>query len=262
MVSRKRFAAIAVLLVVVFALTACAPVTLDLNRLSDKDVKRAQDLLVKLAPLIKERQDRGNISTLTFDELYAPLDAQDRAFLEAFKKLNARELNVRIPFRGIATGKEELVVIKGQMVKVQGEAKELPPQFLPPDVFNAYTAMMAQMRKDLGRRLYVESGYRSSAYQLYLLVFYLSNHAYSLRETVKFVALPGYSEHGSPAHQALDFINENGINGEDNPKEFEDLPENAWLLKNAARFGFVLSYPKNSRDGITYEPWHWRFDRK
>jgi D-alanyl-D-alanine carboxypeptidase len=106
----------------------------------------------------------------------------------------------------------------------------------------------------------VESAYRSSAYQLYLFVYYLSNHDYSIRETAKWVALPGYSEHGDPEHLALDFINANGINGEYNTPEFEALPEYQWLLQNAASFGFSLSYPKTQNTGITYEPWHWRYD--
>ncbi len=87
--------------------------------------------------------------------------------------------------------------------------------------------------------------------------------AYSIRETVKYVALPGFSEHGAPSHQALDFINPDGINGEDNPAEFEALPEYAWLVKNAKRFGFTLSYPKAAAGtGITYEPWHWRWEER
>jgi D-alanyl-D-alanine carboxypeptidase len=97
---------------------------------------------------------------------------------------------------------------------------------------------------------------------LYLFVFYLSNHAYSIRETVKYVALPGYSEHGCPRRQALDFINEEGINGDGCPEQFEALAENAWLLKNAHKFNFVLSYPKDAKEGITYEPWHWRIEGK
>jgi D-alanyl-D-alanine carboxypeptidase len=91
-------------------------------------------------------------------------------------------------------------------------------------------------------------------------VFYLSNHEYSIKETAKFVALPGYSEHGAPKFQAIDFINAEGINGEDNPQEFEDLAENKWLLEHAGEFGFVLSYPKDAPGGITWEPWHWRYE--
>ena len=61
-------------------------------------------------------------------------------------------------------------------------------------------------------------------------------------------------------HLAIDFINANGVNGEKNVAEFEALPEFQWLLRNAGKFGFVLSYPKNAGFGITYEPWHWHYD--
>jgi D-alanyl-D-alanine carboxypeptidase len=30
-----------------------------------------------------------------------------------------------------------------------------------------------------------------------------------------------------------------------------------WLLANAGRFGFTLSYPRNNPWGYVYEPWHW-----
>ena len=121
--------------------------------------------------------------------------------------------------------------------------------------------MMDAMQKDLGKHLYVESGYRSSAYQLYLFVGSLKNHNYSIRETAKFVALPGHSEHGCPRQQAIDFVNEDGIDGQNNPKFFEVLPEYAWLTKNAQNFNFALSYPKDSNDGIAFEPWHWHYNK-
>ena len=248
-----------------FFLAAPALTGLNVDRLPDTDVAAVKNLIEKLTPLIKERDERQNLATLTFSELHAPLNKEERKFLKSFQKLDGKKLGVKIPFRGIATGKEELVVIRGQKIRVikdgKQEEKELPPQFLPPKVYKKYLAMMAAMEQDIGKRLYIESGYRSSAYQLYLFVFYLKNHDYSIRETVKFVALPGYSEHGSPAHQAIDFINAEGINGEDNPQEFEDLEENQWLLKNAGAFDFVLSYPKDAGSGITYEPWHWRYEK-
>jgi LAS superfamily LD-carboxypeptidase LdcB len=233
---------------------------LNLDGLSDRDIERVKALLAKLEPLIERRRAQQNLATLTFQELYAPLPPDDRKLLARFQNLKAVELNVKIPYQGMAAGNEDLVKITGRKVAGKGKPRELPPQFLPRDVYRQYDVMMAAMHKDLGRRLYVESGYRSSAYQLYLVLFYLKNHKYSIRETVKFVALPGYSEHGSPRRQAIDFINEKGINGEDNPREFEELPEFAWLVKNARRFGFVLSYPKNSPTGITYEPWHWHYE--
>lgn len=39
---------------------------------------------------------------------------------------------------------------------------------------------------------------------------------------------------------------------------FADTPAYAWLTKNAYRFGFILSYPKDNGFYV-YEPWHWRF---
>jgi LAS superfamily LD-carboxypeptidase LdcB len=249
-------------LIVITAVSAAASVraSIDINHLSKQDITQAEKLLTKLEPLIKEHRQNGTLATLTFDELYAPLSKSERAFLKSFQNLDAKKLGIKLPYRGVAAGKEEFVVIKGQKVKVNGQVEALPPQFLTKEVYQNYMAMMDAMQKDIGKRLYVESGYRSSAYQLYLFVFYLKKHGNSIRETAKFVALPGYSEHGDTEHQAVDFINENGIN-QDRPKEFESLPEYHWLLANAKKINFVLSYPKDANEGITFEPWHWRYEK-
>jgi len=248
----------------VVLLSASVRAELKLDGLPPKDIEMVKALLEKLQPLTKARVKEETLATLTFDELYAPLDDEEKLFLKSFQDLDAKELNVRIPFRGMATGQEPLKKIAGQRIRYvrveNGASHEIGVQYLPQHVYDRYEQMMKAMEHDIGKRLLIESGYRSSAYQLYLFVFYLSNHDYSIRETVKFVALPGYSEHGAPQHQAVDFINPDGINGEDNPQEFEDLPEYDWLLQNAGKFGFVLSYPKTGKAGITYEPWHWRFE--
>lgn len=233
-----------------------------------------KQLIVKLQPLIQAKEADGSIPTLSFEELYEPLDLQEKKFLSQFQKLNGRKAGIKIPWRGLSSNAKLLVAVRGQKVKEKrkvtrnGETKEeitertLPKQFLPLPVYKKYTEMMDAMEKDIGKRLLVDSGYRSSALQLYLFIYYLQNHKYSIKETAKFVTLPGYSEHGDPKHQAIDFINKEGIDGDPEVKEFEALQENRWLLENAHRFGFVLSYPPNSSTGITYEPWHWRYDPK
>lgn len=243
-------------LLFLFSGVVCAELNLD--KLSPSDINEVKSVLTALEPLIKQRDSLHNLASLTFDELYAPLNEKQKNFLKQFEHLDANALSVKIPYLGISQGDEDFVILTGQKIKLNGQPYVLPPQFLPRDVNENFTKMMDAMFKDIGKRLYVESAYRSSAYQLYLFVFYLKNHDYSIRQTTKFVALPGYSEHGCPRRQALDFINENGINGENDPNEFDVLPEYIWLTKNARRFGFELSYPKNSTSGITYEPWHWR----
>lgn len=232
---------------------------LDADKLSVEDAGRVQNFLTRVEPLIKEREAAQSLATLTFGDMEAPLNTDERALFNEFRNLKGDELGVTIPFRGIATGKEELVVLKDQQIQIAGKPAILPPQYLPPNVYERYLKMMDAMESDLGKRLYVESGYRSSAYQLYLFIFYLKNHDYSIRETTRWVALPGYSEHGAPQAQAIDFISADGVSGEENPKLFEDLEEYGWLVENAGHFGFALSYPKG-QPGITFEPWHWRYE--
>jgi len=233
---------------------------LDTHKLNPSQIAEVKALVTKLEPFIKEKDQEGTLPFLTFKELESLLNVQEKKFLRSFRDLRAVEVGVKIPFQGFSQGEKDLVRLDGQKLRMKGESKVLPPQFVSPRVYQAYQFMMRAMERDIGKRLFVESGYRSSAHQLYLFIYYLSNHDYSIRETVKWVALPGYSEHGNPDHLALDFINAEGINGEYNVAEFEALPEYRWLLVNAARFGFVLSYPKNISAGITYEPWHWRYD--
>jgi D-alanyl-D-alanine carboxypeptidase len=65
-------------------------------------------------------------------------------------------------------------------------------------------------------------------------------------------AVPGCSEHHTG--RALDL----GAPGQLKLEEsFARTREFRWLRKHAAKFGFRLSYPRNNRQGIAYEPWHW-----
>jgi len=239
---------------------APAVIQLNVEKLSPEHIAEVKTLVAKLEPFVQKKDQEGKLPSLTLKQLEAPLNTGEKQFLRAFRELKADEIGVRIPFQGISQGEKDLVRLDGQKILIKGKAKEIPPQFLSPPVYESYQLMMRAMEHDIGKRLFVESGYRSSAHQLYLFIFYLSNHDYSIRETVKWVALPGYSEHGNPQHLAIDFINGEGINGEYNIPEFEALPEYQWLLNNAGRFGFSLSYPKDVVAGITYEPWHWRYD--
>jgi hypothetical protein len=247
-------------------LTGCAsfPQTskekLNVEKLTPEHIAKVKDLIANIEPLIQKKDQEGKLPALTFKQLESPLNSKEKRFLRLFQNLQAGEIGVTIPFRGLTEGQFPLTRVNGQKIYVKGKEKILPPQFMPPGIFTTYRFMMNAMENATGKRLFVESAYRSSAYQLYLFVFYLSNHDYSIRETAKWVALPGYSEHGDPEHLALDFINADGINGEENAAKFEALPEYQWLLKNASKFGFVLSYPKNAGTGITFEPWHWRYE--
>lgn len=232
----------------------------NVERLEEADQQRLDALLQRLQPLIDQRRARGTLPVMSFQDLYVPLTSDQRELLDAIRAIapetlggSSRRLPPPSPY-------ENFVRIDGQMIRFREETKTLHPEYLPRPVFKAYRVMMQAMQRDLGRRLFVESGYRSPAHQLYLFCFYLPKHHYSIQDTNRYVALPGCSEHGSPARQAIDFINADGINGEDHPEEFEVLPEYAWLQQHARRYGFHLSYPRNNPLNTSFEPWHWHYE--
>ena len=67
-------------------------------------------------------------------------------------------------------------------------------------------------------------------------------------------AAPGFSEHHSG--RALDLTTP----GSEPLEEcFENTEAFAWLVDNASRYNFSLSYPRNNGQFI-YEPWHWAFN--
>ena len=239
----------------------CGPASaLNVERLEPSEHETLHAILETLEPLITESRQNGTASLLTWEELHAPLVPEQRAFLEEFRQLRGASLGATSHYFGEAAGKADLAAVGSQTILKDGADTPLDPQYLPAEVLTAYTVMMDAMAADLGKRLLVESGYRSPAYQLYLFLYYLPTHEDSIIETNRFVALPGHSEHGHPARQAIDFINEEGINGEDNPEEFEVLPEYAWLQDRAHEFEFTLSYPRDNPHNTAFEPWHWHYE--
>ncbi len=252
-----------VLLVVVlglWGLSSGMAWALDLDQLSEADRRRLDAVLQRFAPLAEQRRVKGTLPLLTFQELSIPLTPDQRALLDGIRAIAPESLGGSSRRLPPPSPYEDFVRLDGQIVHEQGEPRTLHAEYLPRRVFDAYQRMMAAMQRALGRRLLVESGYRSPADQLYLFCFYLPKHGYSIRETNRHVALPGCSEHGSPARQAIDFINEDGINGEDHPEEFEALPEYAWLQRTAADYGFHLSYPRDNTTNTSFEPWHWHYE--
>lgn len=107
-----------------------------------------------------------------------------------------------------------------------------------------------------GMGLEVQSAYRSFAYQRQVFAGWVARlgEAQALRVSAR----PGHSEH--QLGTAIDFRSRGGPA----PWELDDwgrTPEGAWLIANAHRFGFVLSYPagEEERTCYDYEPWHYRW---
>ncbi|MDH3327313.1 MAG: M15 family metallopeptidase [Gammaproteobacteria bacterium] len=67
-------------------------------------------------------------------------------------------------------------------------------------------------------------------------------------------AAPGYSEHHTG--RAIDLTTEGCA---PLTEAFEKTLAFKWLQENAQHFSFSLSYPKDNKCGIAYEPWHWAY---
>lgn len=73
-----------------------------------------------------------------------------------------------------------------------------------------------------------------------------------MEDILRVSAVPGCSEHHTG--RALDL----GAPGNlELQVSFARTREFRWLKRHAVKFGFHLSYPRKSRHGIAYEPWHW-----
>ena len=114
-----------------------------------------------------------------------------------------------------------------------------------------YLENMLKTAKADGVEIYVYSAYRSFDTQEALKGQYTIT--YGSGTANQFSADQGYSEH--QIGTTVDLIT-TGLGGE--LSGFDNTKAYTWLLQNAHKFGFVLSYPKGNSYYI-YEPWHWRF---
>ena len=99
--------------------------------------------------------------------------------------------------------------------------------------------------------IYVMSAYRSFDEQRALKGIYTVNYGEGTANT--FSADQGFSEH--QLGTTVDFIT-TGLGGQ--LDGFGTTEAYQWLLDNAHRYGFTLSYPENN-DHYIFEPWHWRY---
>ena len=121
---------------------------------------------------------------------------------------------------------------------------------LTPDAARAWRRMKQAAAGD-GVTMKLISAFRSIDRQVEILREKLAE-GQTVDEILAASAPPGFSEHHTG--RAID-IDTDGV-----PPleiEFERTPAFAWLSRNAARFGFVLSFPEGNRYGYQYEPWHW-----
>ena len=123
------------------------------------------------------------------------------------------------------------------------------------DMRDSLINMRNEAKKD-GIYLVFLSGYRSINLQNEIFYSLKSFRNQEAAERARVSAPPGYSEHSTGF--AID-IGDATQRETDFETEFENTDAFKWLIKNAAKFHFKLSFTKDNKF-IDYEPWHWRYE--
>lgn len=123
---------------------------------------------------------------------------------------------------------------------------------LTPKAFEQWRAMKARAEGD-GIELQVVSAFRSVARQTEIIRHKLDK-GQPIDTILKTSAAPGHSEHHTGT--ALDLSTPGYPPLEE---AFEGSEAFRWLQENASQFLFYLSYPRDSKRKIVYEPWHWAY---
>ncbi|MEW5805378.1 MAG: M15 family metallopeptidase [Patescibacteria group bacterium] len=139
---------------------------------------------------------------------------------------------------------QQLSIIDKKYAYNQNEVYQIHSQAKP------YLYQMLEAADSDGMPIKIISAYRSFADQANLKSSYKMVYGSGANQ---FSADQGYSEH--QLGTAIDLTTpELGAEFYD----FAKTPAYQWLLNNAYKYGFILSYPENNAYYV-FEPWHWRF---
>jgi len=258
-------------LVALMLATACAVgspeprATFDPVRSSSAQRAQIDAIRAELAPVVAQvgQASAEALLLLEYDALYAPLDPEQRAFLDEIRSLPGADPQLGIP------SDVEWVRVEGQVIRAErsegGERDEngksgeraIGLQLVTAPAWQAFGELDRAMRADLGRGLLIGSAYRSPAYQLYLIIELLPRFDYSLEQTLVHVSLPGASDHNRVDQLGVDFVSEAGVDlAWADAAGFMALAEYRWLEAHAERFGFEADPPREGEPVAS--PWHWR----
>lgn len=146
------------------------------------------------------------------------------------------------------------VFVEAQRLQPVGLGTDGRDKLLVPGAAAAWVAMRMAAGDD-GIDLLLVSAFRSIDYQASLIRGKLAKGRV-IEEILTVNAPPGCSEHHSG--RAVDI----GVDGCPPLEEaFDQTAAFHWLIANAARYGFTMTYPKGNPEGYLYEPWHWCWNK-
>lgn len=208
---------------------------------TQEELTRAQEINEELEKRLieeKERNDSFENQIRAITGTVGSLDKLSKTDKELLQKYS------KVFFLNEHYMPERLVQIDKQYLYTEDD-----PTFVHADV----EPFLEDMLKDAARndiKLWVISAFRSYDEQAQLKGNYTVTYGSGANT---FSADQGYSEH--QLGTTIDFTTED-LNG--GLQGFQGTPAYEWLVKNAYKYGFTLSYPENNSYYV-FEPWHWRF---
>ncbi|MFM2312885.1 MAG: hypothetical protein RLZZ04_2161 [Cyanobacteriota bacterium] len=118
-----------------------------------------------------------------------------------------------------------------------------------------FQEMQAAAQAD-GVNLMVISAFRDLETQEQLFFGVKEERSQAATKRAEVSAPPGYSEHHTGYAMDLGDGNAPGTNLE---TDFANTAAFRWLEQNALKYSFEMSFPPDNKQGVSYEPWHWRF---
>lgn len=130
-----------------------------------------------------------------------------------------------------------------------------------PEVAYDLARMLAAANADpqVKGRLRAVSCYRSVAHQRHVFCGAIGpkKRARTAADRARFVGPPGYSEHATG--YAIDFGTRPSRGCADVSACFGGTVAGRWLMLHGPDHGFELSFPAGNAQGVSWEPWHWRW---
>jgi zinc D-Ala-D-Ala carboxypeptidase len=118
-----------------------------------------------------------------------------------------------------------------------------------------FKSMVAAARS-AGVNLTTISAFRSVADQEKIFFEIKAQRKQAAQQRAEVSAPPKFSEHHTG--YAVD-LGDATSSASDLKPEFENTAAFKWLQANAARYSFEMSFPRGNLQGVSYEPWHWRY---
>jgi zinc D-Ala-D-Ala carboxypeptidase len=115
---------------------------------------------------------------------------------------------------------------------------------------------MTSAARAAGINITTISAFRSVAEQKRLFFDIKAERAQVTTKRAEVSAPPNYSEHHTG--YAVD-LGDASVPSANLNQGFENTPAFKWLKANAPRYSFELSFPQGNAQGVSYEPWHWRY---